>query len=316
MDSDSLDDLHGNVSTRERLLGLIDDIELLSKELLENVVAVKPKRLSPKEQEELTLLLIAKDKEIKETLKLATEQAEIEKKIEELQEEVKHQDDCIKQLQKQFKDVETILSTAVFQARQKLDSINKARQTPVNSEDLIRYAHRISASNAVCAPLNWEQGDPRRPYPTDLEMRLGFLGRGDAAAEAVARGPMRVGQGSIHPGSTGQAAGGSTPDFHMVRAPNSPHIGVPMHNARPSPSGVLHPPPGASPSRMGHHAGPQGSHGGQFAWHGGEMTMIFKDGSSVPIETGQGQARPVTVHQEEVEVMSTDSSSSSSTDSN
>ena len=57
-------------------------------------------------------------------------------------------------------------STAVYQARQKLESISKAKQTPVNSEDLIRYAHRISASNAVCAPLNWEQGDPRRPYPT------------------------------------------------------------------------------------------------------------------------------------------------------
>ena len=40
------------------------------RELLENVVAVKPKRLSPKEQEELTLLLIAKDKELKETLKV------------------------------------------------------------------------------------------------------------------------------------------------------------------------------------------------------------------------------------------------------
>jgi len=36
----------------------------------------------------------------------------------------------------------------------------------VSSEELIRYGHRISASNAVCAPLNWAQGDARRPYPT------------------------------------------------------------------------------------------------------------------------------------------------------
>ena len=131
---------------------------------------------------------------------MASEQADIEKQIHDLQEEVNHQDECIKQLQKQFKDAENLLvckfqanfkslikkinctnlsqqwnssemcslfqSTAVYQAKQKLDSIGKAKQTPVNSEDLIRYAHRISASNAVCAPLNWEQGDPRRPYPT------------------------------------------------------------------------------------------------------------------------------------------------------
>jgi hypothetical protein len=54
--------------------------------------------------------------------------------------------------------------------------------------------------------------------------------------------------------------------------------------------------------------------GGQFSWHGGEMTMTFKDGSSVPIETSQGHGHGHKA--EEVEVMSTDSSSSSSTDSN
>lgn len=37
----------------------------------------------------------------------------------------------------------------------------------------------ISASNAICAPLTWQQGDLRRPYPTDIEMRLGFLGKSD-----------------------------------------------------------------------------------------------------------------------------------------
>lgn len=38
---------------------------------------------------------------------------------------------------------------------------------------------RISESNAICAPLTWQQGDLRRPYPTDIEMRLGFLGKSD-----------------------------------------------------------------------------------------------------------------------------------------
>lgn len=47
----------------------------------------------------------------------------------------------------------------------------------MSSEELIKYAHRISASSAVAAPHNWQQGDPRRPYPTDIEMRQGFLGR-------------------------------------------------------------------------------------------------------------------------------------------
>ena len=57
-------------------------------------------------------------------------------------------------------------ATAIYQAKQKLQSISKANKRPVPSEDLIKFAHRISASNAVCAPLTWQQGDPRRPYPT------------------------------------------------------------------------------------------------------------------------------------------------------
>lgn len=57
-------------------------------------------------------------------------------------------------------------ATAIFQAKQKLQSITRANNRPVNSEELIKFAHRISASNAVCAPLNWQQGDLRRPYPT------------------------------------------------------------------------------------------------------------------------------------------------------
>ncbi|KAG8452330.1 hypothetical protein GDO86_004221 [Hymenochirus boettgeri] len=68
-------------------------------------------------------------------------------------------------------------ATAVYQAKEKLKSIEKARKGAISSEELIKYAHRISASNAVCAPLTWVPGDPRRPYPTDLEMRSGLLGQ-------------------------------------------------------------------------------------------------------------------------------------------
>jgi hypothetical protein len=88
-------------------------------------------------------------------------------------------------------------------------------------------------------------------------MRLGFLGRGDAMTEVAARGPTR-GHSGAHPGSTTP----SNSDFHMIRAPSSPHLGGGggIHNSRPvNPSGFPHPPAGASPSRMGpQHPGPQG----------------------------------------------------------
>ncbi|XP_014468559.1 PREDICTED: mediator of RNA polymerase II transcription subunit 4 [Dinoponera quadriceps] len=164
-------------STKEVLLSLIDDIELIAKEMIENIIAQKPAKLSSTEHAQLTELLVAKDNELKATLKRAAEQAKINLKMEALKAEVERQDQDIQQLQRQLKEAEQILATAIYQAKQKLQSIARANKRPVASEELIKYAHRISATNAICAPLSWQQGDPRRPYPTDIEMRLGFLGR-------------------------------------------------------------------------------------------------------------------------------------------
>lgn len=165
------------MSTGEKLLSIIEDIGLISKEIIENAIAMKHQKLCGAEQVLLTELLVLKDNELKETLKLASEQAEINQKMDLLRAEVDKLDQDIQNLQRQLKEAEQILATAIYQAKQKLQSINRANKRPVSSEDLIKFAHRISSSNAVCAPLTWQPGDPRRPYPTDIEMRVGFLGR-------------------------------------------------------------------------------------------------------------------------------------------
>ncbi|VVC30538.1 Mediator complex, subunit Med4 [Cinara cedri] len=169
--------MSANTSTRDKLLGLLDDFELLSRELIENLSAARQQKINVQHQLLLTEQLVATDNEIKATLKVAEHQAGVEKKVDAIKAEIETQDQHITQMQKHFKEAENILATALFQAKQKLQSINKASKHPVSSEDLIKYAHRISASNAVCAPLTWQPGDARRPYPTDIEMRMGVLGR-------------------------------------------------------------------------------------------------------------------------------------------
>ncbi|KAF5300064.1 hypothetical protein FQA39_LY11256 [Lamprigera yunnana] len=247
------------LSTREKLLNLIDDLELISKEMIENAIAPKHLKLSCLDYAQRTQLLVAKDNELKETLNLASEQAKIEEKMDILKAEVERQDQDINQLQKQLKEAEQILSTAIYQANQKLQSIHRANKKPVSSEELIKFAHRISASNAVCAPLTWQQGDPRRPYPTDIEMRLGFLGR---ISDPI-NGHLLQQQNSIS-------------DIH-----------------RPGHAGEI---PASQPN--------------QFAWHpSGEIHMSVGQGS-VPVDTRNHKQDT-----EDVEVMSTDSSSSSSSDS-
>lgn len=210
-----------NLGTRERLLSVIDDIEIISKEMIENLMA--PKHQKTHDYLQLVDLLVVKDNELKQLMKLASEQEKIDEKINSLKEQVAKYDNEINQLQKQLKEAEQILSTAIFQAKQKLASINKANENPISSEELIKYAYRISASHAISAPLTWQQGDLRRPYPTDLEMRLGLLGKTDLNMNGhnlpqtpVANDVNRPSTGEIPASAQNQFAWFPTGELHMM----------------------------------------------------------------------------------------------------
>ncbi|XP_040197173.1 mediator of RNA polymerase II transcription subunit 4 [Rana temporaria] len=165
-------------STKEKLLSFLDDVEVLSRELIELLALSRNQKLNqPGEENQILELLIQQDGEFQELMKVAYSQGKIHQEMQLLEKEVEKRDSDIQQLQKQLKEAEHILATAVYQAKEKLKSIDKARKGAISSEELIKYAHRISASNAVCAPPTWVPGDPRRPYPTDLEMRSGLLGQ-------------------------------------------------------------------------------------------------------------------------------------------
>ena len=79
------------------------------RELLENLIAPKPKKMNAQDHEELTKLLIQKDEELREALKLAAEQGEIDKQIRAVEEEVRLQDENVKEMQRKFKEAETLL---------------------------------------------------------------------------------------------------------------------------------------------------------------------------------------------------------------
>ncbi|XP_072902053.1 mediator of RNA polymerase II transcription subunit 4 isoform X1 [Hemitrygon akajei] len=165
-------------STRDKLLGVLDDLEVLCRELIELLALSRNQKIAqPGEENQILNLLIQKDGEFQEIVKVALEQGKIQEEMHLLEKEVEKRDGDIQLLQKQLKEAEHILAAAVYQAKEKLKSIEKARKGAISSEELIKYAHRISASNAVAAPLTWVPGDPRRPYPTDLEMRSGLLGQ-------------------------------------------------------------------------------------------------------------------------------------------
>nr|NP_001032512.1 uncharacterized protein LOC641496 [Danio rerio] len=163
------------MATKFQLVRSLDDFELLVKELIEVVTSQRANRTQSIKEIVDTMLFL--DNNMKQLLEKAEEQVEVHQKVIALQAEINQMDKLTNELQKQLSDAEQLLATVVYQAKQKLESINKADKKPVSFEDLVKLAHRISASNGVCAPLAWKTGDLRRPYPTDKDMKSGLLFR-------------------------------------------------------------------------------------------------------------------------------------------
>ncbi|MGH0143098.1 UNVERIFIED_CONTAM: hypothetical protein FKN15_029789 [Acipenser sinensis] len=129
----------------------------------------------PGEESQILELLVQRDGEFQELMKVAQEQGKVHQEMQLLEKEVEKRDSDIQQLQKQLKEAEHILATAVYQAKEKLKSIEKARKGSISSEEIIKYAHRISASNAVCAPLTWVPDVLTPQYPwqsSDMSMNM------------------------------------------------------------------------------------------------------------------------------------------------
>lgn len=374
-----------SIPTKQSLLTAIDDIEIVALELfdlLANQGKSASKASAMEQTSALIQLLVSKDLEIQELLKVAKNQASIQETVNRLQREVDKQQEDIKKLQTNLKEAESLLSNAVYQAKQKLEHIRKANSHPVLSEELIKYAHKISASNSVACPPGWTPGDQRRPYPSEMEMRMGWLGKMSDPAwnpnfahgqHMSQMGPSNSNMPQGHHGRAAASQGGHMGMDHMG-GPSGMHGPGPMsdaHGMRPGmwsgPGGGqgMHPPPGqvphSSPAK-GPHRSPGSASGsgtihyvpppgpshpphsgapdvmvsgpGQHGFPGGQPPHSRPPGSQGGMSDsmhhyphpGQGPVPPGShphhpgpgISQKEVddvEVMSTDSSSSSSSDS-
>lgn len=294
--------------TREKMLACIDDIELVVRAYLEHILTTSSGSSSSgaavREQGEgagsgggggdlhqLTQLLLARDADLRQLALAAQQQLLVHRQMEGLSRLVDEHNDVLLALQNSLKEAECRLSSAIYQANQKLDSIRASQQRPVTADEVIRCAHRISSTSAVSAPLDWQQGDPRRPYPTEGEMRRGLLGRLSELPVGSLLTPANAG---ITLNSAAGGVGidpGTAVSHHQQQQQQHHHY---QQQQQPPP-----PPPSA-----------------QFHWthSGGEVHMGVPGGASVPLGKQTANSTSATAGQD-VEVMSTDSSSSSSSDS-
>jgi hypothetical protein len=124
---------------------------------------------------ELTKILIQKQTELNRFCDVAYQQQILHEKIQKVKNSLSTTETNVKCLITYLKETESIVSSAVYESKLKLDMIKKSKAIP--SEELVRYAHKISSDNGVCCPENWNIDNPKRPYPTDADMRKGWLAK-------------------------------------------------------------------------------------------------------------------------------------------
>ncbi|XP_065888883.1 mediator of RNA polymerase II transcription subunit 4-like isoform X2 [Dysidea avara] len=172
------------VTVKEKLSYCIDDFSVLVKQLCEAIV-VDPKPStygqppSANSSHVNTILqkLNSRDKETQQLVDDALEMRVKKKELAEAEAELTRTKEAVTKLQKRLQDAEKLLEGSLYQAKELLKSAEQANKSPVESQQLIQFSHHISLSNSTVSPVGWQPSDPRRPYPHDIEMRGGFLGK-------------------------------------------------------------------------------------------------------------------------------------------
>ncbi|KAL7286843.1 hypothetical protein TKK_0018982 [Trichogramma kaykai] len=166
-------------NSKEQLSMILNDFETLTHALLLSYFAPKNQRINEDIKLSCTQIIdlfIIKQKELQRLLIEIKEKVIIQKEIETLKKAVRSKDQVIISLWSELKKAEEILRETMCKATEKLQAMREVKTKPVDSNDLIKYAAKLSThDNAITSPLDWQPNDPRRPYPTETEMKLSLF---------------------------------------------------------------------------------------------------------------------------------------------
>ncbi|XP_037930012.1 mediator of RNA polymerase II transcription subunit 4-like [Teleopsis dalmanni] len=148
-----------------KMLQIIDDIELISKEIIEKLIKPQCTEESLKERSALVDLLLYKHKELQDCHDIALEQCEIQNEIDKINAEINEVQREIVKDSKKLMEVEAKLTNAVYDVQQCLKTYKEAKQRPIDTEEAIKFAYEIANSTK------------EHPYPSLTQMKAGFLGK-------------------------------------------------------------------------------------------------------------------------------------------
>ena len=163
-----------SLGTRRKLELLLQEMDTICREIISQLYTSSTTNTNLDTQTLIDMLIERQDY-LTQQIQIVRQQQELERQLQIKRDEILKCERALRCLQTYLLQAVQVLSSAVYQAREKLANIRRAKTFP--SETIIRYAHQLASCYSTVAPDNWQQGDIRRPYPTSLDMRRGLLGQ-------------------------------------------------------------------------------------------------------------------------------------------
>lgn len=163
-----------NLGTRRKLELLLQEMDTICREIISQLYNSSSTNANLDTQTLINMFIERQDY-LTQQIQIVRQQQELERQLQIKRDEILKCERALRCLQTYLLQAVQVLSSAVYQAREKLANIRRAKSFP--SEGIIRYAHQLASCYSTIAPDNWQQGDIRRPYPTGLDMRRGLLGQ-------------------------------------------------------------------------------------------------------------------------------------------
>jgi mediator of RNA polymerase II transcription subunit 4 len=161
-----------SLGTRQKLELILQEMDTISREMISQLYHSSSTNL---DTQTLIDMLIERQNYLTQQILIVHQHQDLERQLQIKRDDIFKCENSLYCLQTYLLQAVQVLSSAVFQAREKLENIRKAKSFP--SEAIIRYAYQLATCYSTTAPENWQQGDIRRPYPTNIHMRQGLLGR-------------------------------------------------------------------------------------------------------------------------------------------
>ena len=164
------------LGTRQKLELILQEMDTISREIISQLHQSSSSTLNPNSDiQTLTDMLIERQDCLTQQIVVVRYHQQLEEELQFKREEILKCEGALHCLQTYLLQAVQVLSSAVYQAREKIENIHKAKS--FSSESIIRYAHQLATCYSTTAPENWQQGDIRRPYPTNIQMQQGLLAR-------------------------------------------------------------------------------------------------------------------------------------------